>query len=595
MLLKAYTCGLPKEAKDIASKALNKKYGSVELKEVDANTNSLPYYRAIDDISVVLVVFNDETHLEKSKTLTKLYESDKYLRFNNLNQFHKDLEALLGISIESSVHIDEEDDYEETIIPTITSEDDLSSFFNNLGTANTDLSLEYGTQQVDTVSPAVVGSPTTYFSATEVDANFVSRTIYENMSKQNNILTGKNNLLSNENASLKAENTKFRQMLLTAKTSIELLNETVAGLQSNSIPREQYSSIQSELVSTKEELLTYRTNNLELKTSNSDLLEKVDNLTKDNSSLLLSLKDRDAEVQSLKSDLDIERSKRSIDDIAADLENLKRKYDEKLNVLESENKDLQSKLLEANNRILSSNSVADNKDQLQFTKFKDIHGAPPPIKEIYRKNYKNLTFIFSGSSTSIREGYRHLESEVKRRVKSGKNKVILVDLSINSFSYYRFQDRLDKKITKGAEDWLINGGDIHKYSLQGKGNGRDYYYYFSNVYINDNSFYFFDWDARLSELNAMGEDVIIYFGDATSGIGKSFLASLNRNNKVTLQTSGDIFSMISLINVLNGLKISKENAIIQIFDFTTRISGNYAKALKEHGFKVDMLNRKVGS
>ena len=268
-----------------------------------------------------------------------------------------------------------------------------------------------------------------------------------------------------------------------------------------------------------------------LKSSNSELNEKVRVLEADKRSLELDLANyRDlyskesgysrtlnGRIEELESQLNNSNS------TSSDVERLQ----DRVNELESRLKSEQANVIELNRRLLSSSdsyepSVEETSNSLHIP---SSYGELV-VGSLVRPDtqFRNVKFIFAGSGDSHREAYIRAE----RYLSESSNGGIFVDLSNESVSDYRFGVKRGIEVSSWYEDTLDS---LRKYLSSTK---------YKDVYVlssfkssgNEMYFYSMNLSERLEYLESLGVNVIIYGGDISNYFGRDLLSSVSGRSSV---------------------------------------------------------------
>ena len=217
--------------------------------------------------------------------------------------------------------------------------------------------------------------------------------------------------------------------------------------------------------------------------------EELEALKKENSILELSNKEQKTEISNLES-------------LVADLRRQKEHQAKDIT-------DLNRKLIS-----LQDNSTS-YKEEDKFT-------LPNSLKEVVwgtlwnslSGKFKNITFVFSGSGDSVRESYIHSQKLLSR---GG----IFYDLSNQVLADYRFSVKNGKDLNVWYDDSLSN---IKNYFSKGKSDGI---LVLANYRGSFNEFGLFNVNLfeRLSYLDSLGINVVVYGGDISSYFVRNLMSS----------------------------------------------------------------------
>lgn len=132
-------------------------------------------------------------------------------------------------------------------------------------------------------------------------------------------------------------------------------------------------------------------------------------------------------------------------------------------------------------------------------------------------SFKNITFLFAGTGDSHREAYLYAEKKLSSSPRGG----IFYDLSTESVADYRFGVRRGHEVSNWYNDTNEN---VRKYLSKTK---------YSDVYVlgtfrgslNEMSHFTLDLHSRLSYLDSLNVNIIVYGGDISSYFGRNFMSS----------------------------------------------------------------------
>lgn len=178
--------------------------------------------------------------------------------------------------------------------------------------------------------------------------------------------------------------------------------------------------------------------------------------------------------------------------------------------------------------------------------------------------YKNIRFVFSGSTESRKGTYKCLLNEIKRDT-SG-NKYLLVDVVSETFVDYVFEIR---KTVNGLK-WFTDGGGVQQYITQTV---------VSNArvlspglgYINDSFYLTVNWERRLQELEESGYKVIVYCGDLSNVVGRVLFENFADMGTTDVYVHGNSVGSRTILGVSRGISNIKK-ATVKYFEYDPQVS-----------------------
>lgn len=189
-----------------------------------------------------------------------------------------------------------------------------------------------------------------------------------------------------------------------------------------------------------------------------------------------------------------------------------------------------------------------------------------------------VRFAFAGSTESRKGAYKCLLDEFKLLNKS--ENVIIVDAVSETSVDYVFEMQ---RIISGI-DWFSKGGDIRKYlsdtclpnvKVLTPGLG----------YINDGYFLTVDWEARLTELEKSGYNIVVFCGDISNMVGRVLHEALSDFGTSLIYVHGNAIGSRTVISNLRGLS-NGSNSIVAYFDFNARMKKFYDIVAKSNECRV---------
>lgn len=187
--------------------------------------------------------------------------------------------------------------------------------------------------------------------------------------------------------------------------------------------------------------------------------------------------------------------------------------------------------------------------------------------------YKNIRFVFSGSTESRKGTYRALLDEFKS-LPSNEN-VVIVDATAETCIDYVFEIQ---KVQKGL-NWFIKGGGIMPFlsstclpnvKVLSPGLG----------YINDVYFLTVDWERRLKDLENSGFNVVLYCGDISSVVGRVLHETFANRGSSMIYIHGNAVGARTLITNIKGISNSHESSICY-FEYNKKVEKFYEMVSKE--------------
>lgn len=493
MSLVVITGGLSKEQLSFIEEAVDQSFGSgvVTIKEYSLEDISLvkELRLGIKDSSVLSVYlgsFSGVNVLEKSRDM--LEGSGKFLEVLSTESLVSHLNKNYGVSLEYTP--------EESTIPVVESPKveismDISLIedkYKRLLSAKDDtihaleLQLEEQKNSYEGIISGIAqGSESVSSDFSEKEEELQDR--ISSLISENEALTQENNSLRNNLEVVKEQKSELSSKFNSAdalsrsqETLIQELKGKLANKETNKVDITPYetkiSSLESELVSAK------------------DLVAE------------LSAKASSADSESNQKDSRISELESLVASLRGNLEEERRN----VNIL--------------NRRLVSmdapSQPVVESEESIELPQnlMQPIWGS---IWKSSMPSFKNITFLFSGTGDSHREAYIHAERKLSNSPRGG----IFYDLSTESVADYRFGVKRSHEVGNWYKDSKEN---LKKYLSKTK---------YSDVYvlgtfkgsINEMSHFTLDLYSRLSYLDSLNVNIIVYGGDISSYFGRNLMSS----------------------------------------------------------------------
>lgn len=177
----------------------------------------------------------------------------------------------------------------------------------------------------------------------------------------------------------------------------------------------------------------------------------------------------------------------------------------------------------------------------------------------------NVMFAYAGAKSSIRNAYRKMKTILEAI--STNSEVLLLDVSGDSSADYYF-NRTEHNLE--LLNWLSTGNNMQGAIASYTKNSKIKYMSLhagSLVYFNELSVLGFDWSSRISELISLGIPTIIFVGDVSSYVGRSFLVSSSKKGIVNrIYVNGDGTSLRTAYTTLNTIP-STGTRVVEISEF----------------------------
>ena len=215
------------------------------------------------------------------------------------------------------------------------------------------------------------------------------------------------------------------------------------------------------------------------------------------------VKSEELEVKVQKQDEDLSELNSKFAQMSADLAVYQKsmEQDSSMDSLLSEKIQLQRNLASLENNIFTKIGVSSMPRTAVKVKLFDTSGV----------KYRNIRFVFSGSTESRKGTYRCLRNEFS----GSKENHLIVDLVAESSVDYVFEVQ---SVIKGLK-WFEEGGGVQPY-LSPTCQTNTKILSPGMWYVNDCWFLTINWESRLKELENSGYKVVIYCGDLSNIIGR---------------------------------------------------------------------------
>lgn len=642
MAFKVYTAGLPNKAVDLVKSGVSVAFENIEIVSLKPKSDIVAIRNAQADDTVVFVCFDSVSAGEAEPFQNGLFESVKYYMYESdyelvrhLNEYFGsklvvDEEEDLGVSTHD---LEELTDYEEVhISENAELIEEGSGVYRNTSSGDDALIIHGLYEEVAQLRQALEDGD---MLQAEPDQDTLDK-IYE--------LETKVDSLKSENTAHQRKVTYFEKTVQNYERSSGKLTARIEDLTTERSQRErtltaragQIRELENELSSlrgikaqldrTKAELeqannavesarssLEYEESRIRAKDEEiKNLRVQADGVSTAESRLQAAL----AEATSLRErlserDRDLGKAQGKIDELNAQLVGTG-SLDEELESLESKVRDLERQLTstqadllavtEDRNNLLSERDtfredVNDLRNQEKLDEFKDsIYGqlgetsrpreAPASI-DLGSALYKNIIFVFSGSSeseTKVFQQIRGISKEFSRRGVTG----LVADFSVDSFADYYLQTTPKK----GLLDWLAQGGRIQDIATPIRGiDNVEFVSMVSEGFINDLYLLEVDWAKRLHELNATGYKTIAYMGSLSNLVGRVLFNSVAGRGMTRVYTMGSMFSARGVYQNLSGLNVAERTKVYfyDVYDVpkVKTIIGSVAKL----GYAVSEVSR----
>ena len=227
---------------------------------------------------------------------------------------------------------------------------------------------------------------------------------------------------------------------------------------------------------------------------------------------------------------ELESANNSVEDLNAKLSKVNSSVSEKnsrISELEGELRSVKAALDDErknvnilNKRLVSANSLEpqviekENSFDLPQSLDQQVWGS---LWDSSRVGFKNITFLFAGTGDSHREAYLYAEKKLSNSPRGG----IFYDLSTESVADYRFGVRRGHEVANWYKD---SNENLKNYLSKTK---------YSDIYvlgtfkgsINEMSHFTLDLYSRLSYLDSLNVNIVVYGGDISSYFGRSLMSS----------------------------------------------------------------------
>lgn len=305
-------------------------------------------------------------------------------------------------------------------------------------------------------------------------------------------------------SSLVSENESLTQEVNNLRSSLEVVKEQKSELSSKFNSADALSRSQETLIQELKDKLANKENN---QVDVTPYETKISSLESE----LASTKDLVAELSSKASNADSESNKKDfrISELESLVTSLKGSLEEERRNVNILNKRLVS-------MDVPSQPVVEKEESIELpqTLEQPVWGS---LWNSSVPSFKNTTFLFSGTGDSHREAYIHAEKKLSNSPRGG----IFYDLSTESVADYRFGVKRGHEVGNWYKDSKEN---LKKYLSKTK---------YSDVYVlgtfkgsvNEMSHFTLDLYSRLSYLDSLNVNIIVYGGDISSYFGRNLMSS----------------------------------------------------------------------
>lgn len=289
----------------------------------------------------------------------------------------------------------------------------------------------------------------------------------------------------------------------------------------------------------------------ELNNSISSLNIELDNLTETYNNLLDDYEKQKGELASItKQKEEYEKNNtllnQEVIDLNKSLEDLKTSANVNYDVADllEEKRRIEDSLTRLKSDIFSViGSQATLANSIKVSVLQDIH-----------QRYKNINFVFAGSSESKKGTYKAIRNICSSNLNS---KFVIVDITSETDIDYVFQ--MDKNDIKDARQWFVNGGGFKQYLSKTSLMNTEVLMLIPG-YINDTAFLRLNWSMRLAELEQSGYAVIVMCGDVSNLVGRVLFESFSVVGNTQVYVHGTAAGARTIIANSRGLNnIGKAN------------------------------------
>lgn len=386
-------------------------------------------------------------------------------------------------------------------------------------------------------------------------------------------------------------------MLSTYRKDISFLKEKISSLEKSIASKDaKISEIRVDLESKSKECTRYLDEleklrgledvNDKLVTANStisSLQKELDNVSTDYSTMKKSVDEKDRLLNKLNMVNDeLTEKVSSLENTISELQARVKDDDASLSQLNREKLELQSQL-----NVLSKSIKSDSDTDALIEEIKNLESKvrslstgvfarigsssmpknPVGVKVLEGKGqFKNIRFVFAGSTDSRKGTYKCLLEEFRGKPES---RYLIVDLVSETSIDYVFEI---KNVVAGIE-WFRKGGSVQQFishtvlrntQVLSPGLG----------YINDSYFLAIDWARRLNELENSGYQVVVFCGDISNLVGRVLHESFASYGVSDIYVVGNVVGSRSVITNIKGISNYKDSRIAY-FDYNPAIDRFY--------------------
>lgn len=247
-------------------------------------------------------------------------------------------------------------------------------------------------------------------------------------------------------------------------------------------------------------------------------------------------KSEELEVKVQKQDEDLSELNSKFAQMSADLAVYQKsmEQDSSMDSLLSEKIQLQRNLASLENNIFTKIGVSSMPRTAVKVKLFDTSGV----------KYRNIRFVFSGSTESRKGTYRCLRNEFS----GSKENHLIVDLVAESSVDYVFEVQ---SVIKGLK-WFEEGGGVQPY-LSPTCQTNTKILSPGMWYVNDCWFLTINWESRLKELENSGYKVVIYCGDLSNIIGRVLFETFADIGETEIYVHGNSVGSRTMVIMSGGV------------------------------------------
>lgn len=248
------------------------------------------------------------------------------------------------------------------------------------------------------------------------------------------------------------------------------------------------------------------------------------------------VKSEELEVKVQKQDEDLSELNSKFAQMSADLAVYQKsmEQDSSMDSLLSEKIQLQRNLASLENNIFTKIGVSSMPRTAVKVKLFDTSGV----------KYRNIRFVFSGSTESRKGTYRCLRNEFA----GSKENHLIVDLVAESSVDYVFEVQ---SVIKGLK-WFEEGGGVQPY-LSPTCQTNTKILSPGMWYVNDCWFLTINWESRLKELENSGYKVVIYCGDLSNIIGRVLFETFADIGETEIYVHGNSVGSRTMVIMSGGV------------------------------------------